>query len=94
MSTALISGEVLTRRTNSFKSRQTGEDVTYHEAIVFDPVAKTFTVVRSSSKGDLMPFEPGTSVVEVPGTFREQTNIPASLVRPGDAVATSAGSDW
>lgn len=93
MSLALISGQVLTRQTRSFKNRD-GEQVEYHEALVFDQVNKSLTVVRSGQRADLAAFEPGTDVVEQPGTFREQTNVPAALVRPGLGQSSGSATDW
>lgn len=94
MATALLSGEVLTRRTVSFKSRD-GEQVTYHEAVVFDPIAKDFTCVRSKDKALLEPFAPGLALDALEVTMRpEPGNIRANLVKPVTEGAAGAGSDW
>lgn len=95
MPTAMIDGEVLTRRTVQFKDRKTNEDVVYHEAVLFHPEEKTFSVVRSTDKTLIEPYVPGTAMEPHEVTVRpERGSVPATLVKPLSDNATGNTGAW
>lgn len=81
MASATLTGEVLSRRAQSFKNDD-GETVTYYESIVYDPTTKDLTIVRSSDATDLDALGAGESVKGLAVEVRGPGRIRANLVRP------------